>query len=62
MLVRRARRPLPLPLPATESVELRDGLRYEGIWVEGRWMWSLWLDAKAIYLDPQGRLGSYQVS
>jgi hypothetical protein len=43
-------------------VELGGGLRFEGIWVDGRWLWSLWLGPKPIYLDAQGRLGSRQPS
>jgi hypothetical protein len=63
MLVRLPRpRPLPLPLPTTDSVELGGGLRYEGLWVEGRWVWSLWYQGELIYLDAQRRLGSREVS
>ncbi len=62
MLIRRSYRPRPLLLPATESVELGNGLRYEGLWVDGRWLWSLWLDDKPAYLDAQGQLGSYEIS
>lgn len=61
--VMRHARPLLLPglsqLPATDSVQLGDGFRYEGVWVDGRWAWALWRDRVVWIWDPQGKLGSY---
>lgn len=46
-------------LPATDSVDLSQGLRLEGLWVDGRWVWSLWRDGTVVLQDPQAKLGSY---
>ncbi len=46
-------------LPATDSVSLSQGLRFEGLWVDGRWVWSLWRDGAVMLWDPQAKLGSY---
>jgi len=47
-----------LNLPATASVELEAGLRYEGVWVEGRWEWVLWLGDVPLVWDSANQLGS----
>ena len=47
-----------LNLPATESVRLPQNLRYEGLWVAGKWHWVLWLGAQPIVWNPSRRFGS----
>lgn len=47
-----------LGFPATASVELWAGLRYEGLWVEGRWRWTLWFRGTRLSAQPERHLGS----
>lgn len=54
-------RPLPhsaLNLPATASVRLGGDFRYEGLWMEGRWHWTLWCGAHLVDARPLERRGS----